>query len=668
MNLSLLRFLKWGRGAQAGVAEPPPLPAVVIEKPASERFSHTVMPNVSRFVGLTPQGESNEAVLAGLAPGVTAPASSVAPAFASAATSASAPRTVSLGNLGLAVKAGASESAKGPAPDRTISLQLLDLAPHLPEGLLKATPIEPGYRVLLPASELERGMSSGQPSVHLRAIYQQAPDFFTRQIDEADETEVALPFGKVLEQFTALQVRADQVREEAIPEVETPFLQLTAEDGLRFGAASVPVAPPAPPPRPEPAAIAQTEPTAPIRLPLPPEAQRAIAAVAAAPAEPIRIDPTRAPVRTPASAPLPASAPEAKKIAFNLSPNGTGEPASERVPASSGSSVPTPRPAAPGPGSTAGAAAPPRIAFKISPPSNDLRTPIAPRTSAPGQFSAGGPCLRLPLGKILRAIAPTQLSGPREEVPETARIELPFSIVQPQLSSGKVSISPSQFQSALPQEWRGRLQMEDMETPIPLDLQAVLQNLPGDSLQIRSDQEAADVGSFFETPFSRKAAEDASRLAPPPVRPDVNAAIAPASTPPATKRTELQIEFDTDEVLDARAVVARASTFPGVKACAVVFSDGLSLAGNLPAQYEADALCAMGPAIMKKIGEQMAGARLGTLNSVTVFCAGAAVTFFTHGNICLAALHAAEEPFASEVRLRLDRVARGQDRANPQSA
>ena len=133
-------------------------------------------------------------------------------------------------------------------------------------------------------------------------------------------------------------------------------------------------------------------------------------------------------------------------------------------------------------------------------------------------------------------------------------------------------------------------------------------------------------------------------------------------------RTALQIEFDTDDVLDPKAVVARASKFQGVKACAIVFSDGLSLAGNLTAEYEADALCAMAPTIMKKIGEQMAGAKLGALNSVTVFCGEANVTFFARGNICLATLHAAGEEIGSEIRARLGRVAEGVARAYVQSA
>src|SRR6478672_5770073 len=112
MNLPFLRYFKWGRAAQASVMEPPPAPAVVIEKPASERFGKTVQPNVSRFVGLSPLSDSSESMLAGMPAGMASAPTAVAPAFAAPSTTF-APRTISLGNL--AAKPGAPGSAKGPA-------------------------------------------------------------------------------------------------------------------------------------------------------------------------------------------------------------------------------------------------------------------------------------------------------------------------------------------------------------------------------------------------------------------------------------------------------------------------------------------------------------------------------------------------------------------------
>ena len=90
-------------------------------------------------------------------------------------------------------------------------------------------------RILLKASEVERGMASGKPAVSLATIYQQVPEIFLRSIAPTDEAQVQLPFKKVLEQFTSLQVRTDQERHQAVPQVETPFLKVTLEDNSRFG-------------------------------------------------------------------------------------------------------------------------------------------------------------------------------------------------------------------------------------------------------------------------------------------------------------------------------------------------------------------------------------------------------------------------------------------------
>ena len=135
----------------------------------------------------------------------------------------------------------------------------------------------------------------------------------------------------------------------------------------------------------------------------------------------------------------------------------------------------------------------------------------------------------------------------------------------------------------------------------------------------------------------------------------------------APQRTPLQILFDTDEPLDAKSIVTHASRLPGVSACAIVFSDGLCLAGNLPSEYEADALCALAPSIVKRIDDQMKGANLGTVESVTLFCAKTPVSFFAHRNICLAALHSAGE-IAADIRARLSNVVRDLAQIYAQSA
>jgi predicted regulator of Ras-like GTPase activity (Roadblock/LC7/MglB family) len=335
--------------------------------------------------------------------------------------------------------------------------------------------------------------------------------------------------------------------------------------------------------------------------------------------------------------------------------------------------------------------------FRIPPPSDDLRAPArldqpswGPKLSGANIPSGGELRVKLPLRKVLSGILPFQLSGPEaHEVPDAAEVEFPFSIIQPQLSFGRIQVSPAQFQAGLSEELRTRFTINDPDTPIALPLPDVLQSLPNDCLRLRGDQDEIESVEQFETPFSQKAAEDAARIkqgiapivgraptdlsrtepvrtelvAEPAKRIAVKVRIPPsltttAATESAFVSSRLPCEANEPEALDAKAAVAQASSLPGVQACGIVFSDGLSLAENLPSACEMDGLCAIAPAFMKKIGEQVGGARVGPLTGVTLFCGQAGITFFAHGNICLAALHSACEALTAEVRARLDRVAK----------
>jgi predicted regulator of Ras-like GTPase activity (Roadblock/LC7/MglB family) len=86
-----------------------------------------------------------------------------------------------------------------------------------------------------------------------------------------------------------------------------------------------------------------------------------------------------------------------------------------------------------------------------------------------------------------------------------------------------------------------------------------------------------------------------------------------------------------------------------------MFGDGLSLAGTLPEEYQADGLCAMAPSLLQRIENHMIETKLGALRALTLSCSNAAVTFFMQDNLCLAALHSKEE-LASDVRERLARA------------
>ncbi len=606
--LSLFKKVKDQALAKKERSVAAPKPVAPLEKPSSERFSKTVMPNVTRT--WPPQNPFEMAA-----------------------------RSSAMGGLPPAVAL-----ALEPMVERVISLELADVAAQMPADYIKPIEsIDGTRRILLKASEIERGMASGKPAVSLATIYQQVPEIFLRSIAPTDQAQVQLPFKKVLEQFTSLQVRSDQERHQAVPQVETPFLKVTLEDNSRFGTTIEAV---------------ETSDLPPVRV----EPATAEAFAAAEP-EAAGNGCAQHPRRENTSA-MPT------RIPFKLSPNGTGGPAPESVPASSGPSVPTSFPSAP---------APTRIPFKMTAPSDDLlpkhepwltaeslaasaETPVAPATESKAEVK-----ITLALKPILQGLSPFQLGGDPGSVPAEAQIELPSSLIEPQLAAGRITVTPEVFAAGLPAEYRSLFKAgEAADVMLPLD--EVLRNLPAASLRMRDDQEEQEAGANFATPFSAKAEEDAKRfniagtaVAKPIVTPvaaveEAQAAAAPVREPfDLLPRNPLQVALDTDEKLDAKGVVAHVNKLAGVKACALMFGDGLSLAGSLPAEYETDGLCAMAPSLMQRIEKHMVETKLGALRGMTLSCVKGAVTFFMHENLCLAALHASGD-LASEVREKLTSV------------
>jgi len=277
-------------------------------------------------------------------------------------------------------------------------------------------------------------------------------------------------------------------------------------------------------------------------------------------------------------------------------------------------------------------------------------------------------------------LPPMQWSGDAGSVPESARIEFPFALIEPQLASGRISVTAKVFETCLPPNYRGQFKAGEAAIDVSLPLREVLKNLPTASLRMRDDQVEQEAGANFATPFSAKAEEDAKRFnvpATPVAKPAIAApaeegsrpdpapvaavAEAQAAEPLEEKasdrppRTPLQVALETDEKLDAKAVVALVNKIPGVKACAILFGDGLSLAGGLPPEVEAEGLCAMAPALMQRLENHLVDTKLGALRGLTLSCSKGAITFYMHENLCLGALHSAVD-LPAETREKLSRV------------
>jgi predicted regulator of Ras-like GTPase activity (Roadblock/LC7/MglB family) len=407
-----------------------------------------------------------------------------------------------------------------PRVERGISLELTDLVDHVPVGFLKpAESFDLGQSILLKASEIEQGMADGKPAVSLYSVYEQVPDIFLRTVRPDDATQISVPHAKVLDQLRRMQIRDDQETENSVPQVDTPILKVAMEDTQRFGTKT-------------PTTLTSDHP----RVRVEPPTARAFSNAEPEAASSEKVTPapigvslnlTTPPKVTPRpSAPDPVAP---TRIPFKLPSKGTDEPASERVPASSSSSVPLSVPV-----STSAT----RIPFKMTPPSDDLKPKLqivpgstaaetAEKKTAASAVPAGAE-ISLGLRPIVQNMPSFQLHRSAESVAPEARIALPLALVESQLASGRIAIPIKLLQEAVPAEYKEMLVVDAGESPVLLPLQEVLKNLSPDLMKMRDDQVLDEVAVGFETPFSIKAAEDAKRFSEQPA--EEEATVEPTTT------------------------------------------------------------------------------------------------------------------------------------------
>ena len=607
MTIPFLDLFKKLTGRSAPVTNEPaaaPPPARAVKKPASERLSKTVLPHATR--SFSPPDPFRGA-------GDTTSARTSTPPLELGArritTLTPKPKSSRL--------PPALARALEPKLERAISLRIADFIDGVPAGYIKPVEIlDTAALVSLKASEIEKGMPDKNPTISLSSLYQQVPEIFLRGVLPDDDTRVALPYEKVLGQFKTAHVREDQMRDPTVPQLDTPILKATIQDSERFGTKIEPI---------------ETSPLP--RVPMKPATAESIAA-----AEPeATVQQTTkstssghpvislySPELKPKSEP-PGPGRTGLKIPFDTSPNGTGASASERVPASSGPPVPTPLPLTP------------ELAkVPFYPPAEKPKAPLTKTEVAPLATKlevASAPAkdetpITLSLKVVLQNLPRFQLNGDVSAVSAEDRLTLPLRLIETQLASGRVSISPDVFQAALPEKHRDLFEIDEAKTPVALPLEEVLKNLPATILKLRDDQEGFALDTDFETPFLIKAKEDAQRFA-----------VGKATEQPAVE-AKIDVTPAAEKRIDPKEVVAQASALAGVKACAITFSDGLSLAGELPEKIAAQGLCAMAPAILERIAQHVRETKLGSLVAVTIYTSGSALSFFAQRNICMTALHA----------------------------
>src|SRR5438067_2797654 len=320
--LNLFKKLTSRWAPEAVEQKPTSSPVRVAKKPASERLSKTVLPHATRSFAPPDLFRS--------AAGAPSPRATTPP--------------LELGARRITASAKRSQSshlppalarALEPKLERAISLKIADFIDRVPAGYIKPVEIlDASACVSLKASEIEKGMADKNPSISLPSLYQQVPEIFLRGVRPDDQTRVALPYEKVLEQFQSVHVRSDQLRDPPIPQLDTPILKATIQDSERFGT--------------------KLEPLETSALPRVPVKMATAESIAAAEPDAIVQEKPKStssghpvvslhsPALKPKNEPPPSS-----KTPLAILPNGTGGSASERVPASSGPPVPTSLPFTP---------------------------------------------------------------------------------------------------------------------------------------------------------------------------------------------------------------------------------------------------------------------------------------------------------------------------------
>ncbi len=244
-------------------AAPPVLKSSARSKPTSPPVTQAA-PSVRKVVpnSVQPVNLRDPSARPPVSLGVSAPAG---PGAARPMTSLVPPRKISLGNPAAAhppaPELAAPPSAPEPAfvpesvPDVPVSLEVGDFIDRVPPTLLAGGAVDRSRRVEFRSSELYSDLTKGRASVPASIIYEKCPELFSRPVSETEDAEVTLPLSKLVEQLIpALQTRADQVAEENVGEIETPFLQVALEDSTRLPTAAGTTAGAIPPPTPPPAA------------------------------------------------------------------------------------------------------------------------------------------------------------------------------------------------------------------------------------------------------------------------------------------------------------------------------------------------------------------------------------------------------------------------------
>lgn len=110
-----------------------------------------------------------------------------------------------------------------------------------------------------------------------------------------------------------------------------------------------------------------------------------------------------------------------------------------------------------------------------------------------------------------------------------------------------------------------------------------------------------------------------------------------------------------NQELTLQEIVRRTSALPGITGCILAMSDGLLLTGQLPEQFDQNAISVFAPQLFKKVGRYARELRVGQIRRLTIFTDQQPVSIFQAGEIFLVIIHDTRH-FSKALLRRCERI------------
>jgi predicted regulator of Ras-like GTPase activity (Roadblock/LC7/MglB family) len=475
------------------------------------------------------------------------------------------------------VPVAASAPAAAPPPDADeIAIPLAPIITGLPLELRgKIVAVPPGLTINLPIETVTAQLAFGAVKISFGELRQLAPAAFVNSGGEHDNKLISLPLGEILPRLNpALLARRTGPKVEVAADVNGPF------GGRGAGVAFTTQPLKAPAPKPAPISAPVPEP-APLRMNPP--------VVASAP---IAFTPSPAQRTVPPTPPAPPIRP--------VSP-------APVIPTISAAPVPAPAPVAPRP-----EPAQPTIFASLwdlaehwpEELKNEISNSVLANVSVPlagSLVEAGLKRGRVTMAwKQLRTLAkPSSPASPNDNV----ELDLPLKVIAPMFFAAQKNLHGSRVKTTVPPEipnlFFGFPQAAPEPPPAPISMHLPpVEPQPADR---PLGKKSGDSNFYVWGDASEAPKAEENVFAPPPMP---------------------QTDF-THRFASPKDVVARAVALPGVVGAVVTLPDGLRVAGEVPAEFNADTLAAFIPQIFERMNQSAKELRMGALNNVS----------FTVGNV-----------------------------------